>query len=236
MHNGFSKRTETPSTKARRPADQSGTWFNPILTADGKVALIRRRRFGYGEHFDCSQRKTRNWIALYDPATGLEKVIFDRPLDYGVNMAFCVFEQMQLSHDASVLYLVSPVSATAGSLAIISLARQSVTYVHGVDELWVIADGPHRDELIYQRRIWRKSKDDGLAYPVDAFIHARADGQQIAVISDEYFAVGRNDKVPVLRAYLRKINGTITVNGRKLPLAPIRAHHLRSGTPEQNLG
>ncbi len=148
------------------------------MTAEGKVALIRGRRFGYGDRFDCSQTESKNWIVIYDPVSKQEKTIFDRPLDYDLHESplFCVFEQMQLSHDRSTLYLVSPVYATSGSLAIINLAQGSVIYVSGVDLVYVIAE-----------------------------------------ISDEWFSVGGNDKVPLLRTYLSKIGGTITVNGKRLP-------------------
>jgi hypothetical protein len=188
-----------------------GKGLSPVLTADGKVALIRRRRFFYGDSFDCSHTDTKNWIALYDPTTRKEKTIFNRSLDYDRDgIRFCIFEQIQLSHDGSTLYLVSPVYATSGSLAIVNLARGAVTYVPGVNEVYVIETGPHRDELVYVRRVFK----DSATYP---FIHARADGEVIAEISNESFTVGGNDKVPLLRAYLRKLDGTITVNGRRLP-------------------
>ena len=74
----------------------------------------------------------------------LEKTIFDRPLEYDgrESLAFCVFEQMQLSHDGSVLYLVSPEYATSGSLAIINLSRGAVTFVPGINLVYVIETGP----------------------------------------------------------------------------------------------
>jgi hypothetical protein len=110
-----------------------------------------------------------------------------------------------------VLYLVSPVYATSGSLAIVNLSRGSISYVPGVIMVYVIETGPHRDELIFQRRIY------DLEHPGYPLVHARADGQQITEISNEYFTVGGNDEVPLLRSYLRKIGGTITVNGHRLP-------------------
>ena len=116
-----------------------------------------------------------------------------------------------------MLYLVSSVYATSGSLAIIRLATGSITYVPGVNFVYVIETGSHRDELIYQRRILHKSVSDGVDSPVYPFVHARADGRQITEISNEYFTVGGNDEVPLLRKYLRGIAGTITVNGKRLP-------------------
>jgi len=180
--------------------------------------MLRGRSFGYGEPFDCDKSESRNWVSVYNPTTKSEKILFNRAVPFdGGKWKFCVFEQMQLSFDGSVLYLVSPVYATSGSLAIIHLASGSITFVPGVNYVCVIETGPHRDELIYQRRIYRKSPEDGLEYPGYPFVHARADGQQITEISDEYFTVGGNDEIPVLREYLRKIGGTITANGRKLP-------------------
>jgi hypothetical protein len=195
-----------------------GKGLSPVLTADGKVALIRGRRFFYGEEFDCRHTETKNWIALYDPLTTKEKTIFNRSLDYDRDgIRFCIFEQIQLSHDVSTLYLVSPVYATSGSLAIVNLARGAVTFIPGVNEVYVIETGPHRDELIYVRRTLRKRTEDDIDSPTYPFIHARANGDVIAEISNESFTVGGNDKVPLLRAYLRKLDGTITVNGRSLP-------------------
>ena len=160
----------------------------------------------------------KNWIAMYNPVAKRESTIFDRALRFDrAGIAFCVFEQMQLSHDRSTLYLVSPVSATSGSLAIVKLATGSVSYVHGVNSVYVIETGLHRDELIYERRVWHTAPGDEVGYPDYPFIHARVDGTQIAEISDEYFTVGGNDQAPILRQYLRKLDGTITVNGRRLP-------------------
>jgi hypothetical protein len=195
-----------------------GIGFSPVITGDGNVALVRGRRFFYGEPFDCSHTETKNWIVLYDPLTRQQKTIFDHPIDYdGRGIAFCIFEQMQLSHDGSTLYLVCPVYATCGSLAIVKLAGRSVVYVPGVMSIYVIETGPHRDELVYVRRILHKPTKHDVESPTYPFIHARADGEQIAEISNESFTVGGNDQVPQLRGYLRKLDGTITVNGRKLP-------------------
>ena len=203
---------------ARASRTNLGVGFNPVLMHDGRVALLRGRRFGYGEEFDCDKRETKNWVSIYNPATKKERILFDRAVPFdGGKWNFCVFEQMQLSYDASVLYLVSAAYATSGSLAIVNLARGSIDYVPGVNMVYVIETGPHRGELIYQRRICHKSADDGLEYPGYPFVHAHADGQQITEISNEYFTVRGNDEVPLLRSYLRKIGGTITVNGPKLP-------------------
>jgi len=182
------------------------------------MAFIRGRRFGYGEGFDCRSKQKRNWVEVYNPVSKALSTLYDGTIPFdGGKWQFCVFEQMQLSHDSSLLYLVSPVYATSGSLAIINLSDNSIKYVPGVNSVYVIESGPHRDELIYQRRISRKSLDDGVYYPAYPFVHARPDGRQIAEISDEHLTVGGNDKLPILRKYLRSLGGTITVDGQRLP-------------------
>lgn len=70
------------------------------------------------------------------------------PFDGG-KWKFCIFEEMQLSHDGSVLYLVSPVYATSGSLAIVTLSTGNIS-----DEFFTV--GGHDKVLIlrqYLRRI-----------------------------------------------------------------------------------
>ena len=91
-------------------------------------------------------------------------------------MGFCIFQQMQLSSDASTLYLISPVYATSGSMAIVSLRQGSVTYVRGVNLVYLIETGPHRDELIYWRRV---DSANGPRYPL---VHASKTGKPIAEI------------------------------------------------------
>ena len=194
-----------------------GIGFNPVASRDGRVFYLGGHPFDYGEEFDCSKQETKNWVSVFDPKTMMQRTLFDRELPFETSLGFCIFEQMQISSDGSVLYLVSPVSATSGSMAIIRVRDGAISYVHGVNSVYIIERGPHADELIYQRRVWGRSADDGLEYPHYPFIHARPDGVQIAEISDEYFTVGGNDRVPILRQYLRKIGGTIAVNGQKLP-------------------
>jgi hypothetical protein len=126
-------------------------------------------------------------------------------------MGFCIFRQMQLSSDASTLYLVSPVYATSGSMAIVSLRQSSVTYVPGVELVHLIETGSHRGELIYSRTVVGAN---GRHYPL---IHANKAGRPIAEISDEDFDIKGDNDAPILRAYLRKIGATITVDGKKLP-------------------
>jgi hypothetical protein len=191
-----------------------GAGLSPVLTKDGKVALIRGRRFGYGDPFDCRHKDMRNWIVLYDPVARLERTIFDRTLNFGRggNMVFCIFQEMQLSSDAATLYLISPIYATSGSMAIVSLRQGSVTYVPGVNLVNLIETGPHRDELIYWRR--DEHATTPARYPL---FHASKTGKPIAEISDEDFEIRSDNDAPILRAYLHKIGATITVDGKKLP-------------------
>jgi hypothetical protein len=190
-----------------------GAGLSPVLTKDGKVALIRGRRFDYGDSFDCSRKDTSNRIVLYDPVTKHERTIFDRTLHFGsgADKAFCIYQQMQISGGASTLYLISPVYATSGSMAIVSPRQGSVTCMPGVNLVHLIETGPHRDELIYSRRI---NAANGPRYPL---IHASKTGKPIAEISDEDFTIEGDNDAPILRAYLRKIGGTITIDGKKLP-------------------
>jgi len=207
----FEKGAEVVYEDANKNQTNLGRGFSPVLMSQGKVALIRGRLFGYGEYFDCSKRATKNWVSVYDSVTGTEKTLFDRALPFQRDgLMFCIFDQMQMSPDGAVLYLVSPVYATSGSLAIIHLAHTTVTYVPGVDRIYVIESGPHRGELIYQRRI---DEPHGVHYP---FVHARANGQQIRVLAEEVLA-DENPQAPVLGAYLNKIGARISVNGRPFP-------------------
>lgn len=193
--------------------------FSPVITQRGEVALIRGRLFLYGDDFDCKRKEAKNWIAVWDPATGTERTLFDRALPFGLeDMRFCVFQRMKLSPDEGTLYLVSPISATSGSLAIVGLGQGAVTYVPGVDDVYVIVNGPHRGELMCQQRMdydvpQRKPEDE---YPHYPFIHARADGWPIRVLAEEFLNGGAG-KAPKLAAYLRRIGGLIMVNGRAFP-------------------
>jgi hypothetical protein len=175
-----------------------GAGFSPVLTDDGGVALLRGRRFDDGEKFDCDHKETRNWVSVYNPKTKAEHVLFDRTIPFGGGQwKFCVFEQMQLSPGGSVLYLVSPVYATSGSLAIIHLRGGLISYVPGVNQVFVIETGPHRGELIYQRRRYRRISREQGEYP--------------------FFTVGGDMRAPILKSYLQSIGGLILVNGKPLP-------------------
>jgi hypothetical protein len=119
---------------------------------------------------------------------------------------------MQLSSDAATLYLLAITYATSGNLAVIRLPSRSMTFVPGVIGVAIITSGPHKDELIYQRRVWSDAPD-GNSYPSYPFIHATVDGRQIREISNE-FSVGR---APILRKYLTDIRAMIEWEGQKLP-------------------
>ena len=194
-----------------------GRGLSPVITQDGRVAVLRGPVHDYGET-GCDHKETRDWVAVYNPSTKSEEVLFDRPVPFGGGKwSFCVFEQMQLSPDGSILYLVSPVSATSGSLAIIDLHSGSITEVGGVNEVYVIEAGPHRGDLIYQRRMRHRISGDEGEYPYYPFVHANDQGVQIHVLAEEYFTVAGVAVAPVLEAYLRKIGGTIRVNGKAFP-------------------
>jgi hypothetical protein len=195
-----------------------GAGFSPVLRPDGRVAMLRGPQFGFGDEFDCGRRETKNWVAVYDPATREETILFDRAIRFeGVPMPFCAFSQMQLSVDGSVLYLLGPVYTTSQCLAIIEMGSGSIRFVPGVTSMYVIESGAHRNELIFARRTLKKAKEDGSRYAGYPMFHARADGQVIREISEEYFTVNGKGDTPRLRSYLRRLGGTITVEGRRLP-------------------
>jgi hypothetical protein len=194
-----------------------GAGLSPVMTHDGRVALLRGPVHDYGET-GCDDKETRDWVAVYNPSTKLEEVLFDRPVPFGRGQwDFCAFEQMQLSPDGSTLYLVSPVSATSGSLAIIDLHSGSITEVGGVNEVYVVETGSHRGDLIYQRRMRHRISGVEGDYPYYPFVHANKQGVQIQVLAEEYFTVDGVAVAPVLEAYLRRIGGVIRVNGKAFP-------------------
>lgn len=196
-----------------------GVGFSPVLTQRGEVALIRGQLFLYGDDFDCSRKEAKNWIAVYDPATKAERTLFNRALPFErEGIQFCIFQRMQLSPDEATLYLVSDVWATSGSLAIVRLGTGTVTYVPGVDDVYVIVNGRYQGDLLYQQRMEhhvppRRPEDESPWHP---FIHARADGKPFQLIAEEWVEDGPA-KTPKLAAYLRRIGGQIMVNGRAFP-------------------
>jgi hypothetical protein len=113
---------------------------------------------------------------------------------------------------------VIPCYATAGCLAIIDLPTGRVRYVTGVMDVFVIRGGSNAGDLIYSRRLLSKPSKDHPGHPYYPYIHARPDGSQIAIISNEALAlVGGIAPAPILRAYLRSIHGRIFVQGEWVP-------------------
>jgi hypothetical protein len=103
-------------------------------------------------------------------------------------------------------------SATSGCLAIIDLPTGGVKYVPGPMDAFVIRGGSHAGDLIYMCRLDRKPSDDDPRAGDYAYIHARPDGAQIAIISNESLD-GGNAPAPILRTYLRSVHGRIFVQG-----------------------
>ncbi len=192
-----------------------GIGFSPVFTTDGRIAFIGGREFYYGETLGCDDKATRNRVMLYNPASRSELVLFDKGIRFD-GLKFCVFEQMQLSPDRSILYLVASVYATAGSLAMIRLASGAIRYVPGVCRVYVIESGPHQGDLIYTRRMWWKGRLPGDEHPYYPFVHAGADGKPIRVLAEEELNGGVRD-APRLRNYLRQIEGSIHIDGVLLP-------------------
>jgi hypothetical protein len=192
-----------------------GLGFSPVLTHDGKVAFLSGRFFHYGDKFDCAHKATKNWVSVFDPVIHSQRVLFDRTLRFGLDFDICVFSQMQLSPDDSILYLVTNQwSATGGSLAIIRLRGDSMTYVAGVNEVYVVESGPDRGDLVYERRMWDNTPYN--EHPYYSWVHARANGTKVKILADEpLLTTGAPDTdAPKLKAYLQRIGGRIIINVR----------------------
>ncbi len=191
-----------------------GRGHDPLPLPDGKILWIQGAKLNYGDRFACTNPKLKNTIALYDPVTHGKSILYDKPIvnDIVGPEDGCVFNQADLSPDGSSLYIVTPWAATSGMLTIINLRNGKVVSVAGVDDVYVIRGGSAEGGLIYTRRLW-KEKDAIGAHPYYPFVHARPDGSQIAIISDESFEVGGTAKTPILRSFLRGVRGRIYVQG-----------------------
>ena len=194
-----------------------GPGFNAVPISDHKFLLIRGARMGYGEESSCERPAAKNPVVVYDTQTNKEFLIFDKPLSDRMmeHEAACVYEHADLSPTGATLYIVSPCYATAGCLAVIDLPSGAARYVPGVMDVFVVRGGPKAGALIYSRRLERTGTGAGHSYP---YIHARPDGSQIAIISNEDLVlVGGNAPAPILRNYLRRIHGRIFVQGEWVP-------------------
>jgi hypothetical protein len=192
-----------------------GQGHSPVPVSDGKILLIHGVRMGYGDRPTCSKAESRNSVAIYDTVTRKESILLNKPIpnSYVGQEGTCIFYQADLSPAGSALYVMMPGAATSGLLAIVNLQTGGITEVDGVNEVYVIRGGPSEGDLIYSRRMLRKSPDGELEYPYYPFIHAKPDGSQIAIVSDESFEVGGTAQTPLLRAYLRRLQGRIYIQG-----------------------
>lgn len=194
-----------------------GTGFNAVPISDHEFLLIRGKGMGYGEETGCEHPAVRNRVMVFDTTTNKESLLFDKPLSeriMGRHDAICVYEHADLSPSMTTLYIVSPFYATSGCLAIIDLRTGEVRYVPGAMDVFVIRGGSNSGDLIYSTRL-RQPTGIGYYYP---YIHARPDGSQIAIISNEDLVLdGGNAPAPILRAYLRQIHGRISAQGEWVP-------------------
>lgn len=193
-----------------------GPGFNSVPISDQRFLLIRGAQMGYGEESSCEHPAAKNRIVVFDTRTNKEALLYDKPLSDRVmgHGAACVYEHADLSPSGSTLYVVSPCYATSGCLAVIDLPSGGVRYVPGAMDVFVIRGGSNAGDLIYMCRLNRKPTGDDPRVADYAYIHARPDGSKIAVISrEDLVLVGGNAPAPMLRAYLRSINGRIFVQG-----------------------
>ncbi len=196
-----------------------GTGFNPIPISAHEFLLIRGAEVGYSEESGCESPATKR-VVIYDTGTNKESLLFDKPLSVPVrpHLITCVYEHADLSPSGSTLYIVIPCYATAGCLAIIDLATGRVKYVRGAMDVFVVRGGSNAGDLIFMRRLDRKPTDDDPRVDDYAYVHARPDGSQVSIISNEALALdGGNAPAPILRAYLRGIHGRIFVQGEWIP-------------------
>ena len=193
-----------------------GPGFNSVPISDQKYLLIHGAQMGYGEEASCERPSAKNRIVVYDTRTNKESLLYDKPLPDRMiaHDAACIYEHADLSPSGSTLYVVSPCYATAGCLAIIDLPTGGVRYIAGAMDVFVIRGGAHAGDLIYMCRLDRKPTDDDPRVAEYTYIHARPDGSQIAIVSNEDLVlVGGNAPAPILRTYLRSIHGRIFVQG-----------------------
>jgi hypothetical protein len=197
-----------------------GTGFNPIPLSDHEFLLIRGPQIEYGEEPSCERPAAKNRVVVYDTTTNKESLLFDKPLSVRMlpNLVTCTYEHADLSPSGPILYIVIPCYATSGCLAIVYLATGAVQYVPGAMDVFVVRGGSNAGDLIYMRRLNRKPTDDDPRMGDYTYIHARPDGSQIAIISNEDLVLdGGNAPAPILRAYLRRIHGRIYAQGEWVP-------------------
>jgi hypothetical protein len=176
-----------------------GEGFSPVLNSKGEVAVIRGKRYRFGDDYDCRKRETKNWITVFTPSTGKERILVDYPLRDEVSTddryAECIFQQLAISPDDSVLYVIIPASASSSNLAIVPLKPGGISYVPDVNAVYTTSAG------------------DLIAVTPRGFAHLSATGKQVRSISPELDP----RRAPLLEAYLRQIGASIMVNGEKLP-------------------
>jgi hypothetical protein len=164
-----------------------GPGFNSIPISEYKFLLIRGKEMGYGEESSCERPAAKNRVVIYDTRTNKESLLFDRPISVRMiaYLVTCVYEHADLSPSGSTLYIVTPCYATSGCLAIIDLPTGKVKYVPGAMDVFVIRGGSNAGDLMYMCRLDRKPTDEDPRMAYYAYIHARRDGSQIAIISTE---------------------------------------------------
>jgi hypothetical protein len=157
---------------------------------------------------------------VYDTRTKKERFLFDKPIPDWIlpHDGACIYEHADLSPSRKTLYIVSPCGITAGCLVVIDLATGRIRSVPGALDVFVIRGGSNTGDLISFRRLNREPTADDPRLDDYAYVHARPDGSQIAIVSHEDLVLGGgNGPAPILRTYLRSIHGRIFAQGEWVP-------------------
>jgi hypothetical protein len=212
----FEDRGEIVYQDASGTRTNVGQGFSPVLTSAGDVVFVRGRKFEYGDDFDCKDRAKKNWIALWDPQTRRQSVLFDRPIELQKKWTFCIYDQVEISPDSAKLYLVIPAYAASRSLAVVELKTGQILDEPGVAAAYVIRTGSHRGELVEYRRLWQPGSEG----PSYSWVLADTRGRTKKILHvDEWVGdhAPQEKSMPGLAKYLRSIDAQIVVHGTLFP-------------------
>ncbi len=124
-----------------------------------------------------------------------------------------------LSPTRSTLYIVSPCYRDRWMLGDYWSTTGRAAHITGSMDVFGDSRWVQRRRPDLHATTPPQGPSDGPPMVYYPYIHARPDGSQIAFISDEAVALngGRNASAPILRAYLRSVDGRIFVQGEWVP-------------------